>query len=505
LKGRRKRRHCNKRARATRRSKGSEVFLPRLVNQGMPFHQSQNRMAVFTDMNRNRNKSTRKNIYQLMAYDWFHVLLRVHIVVACLMLILVWTMMLLFFAYLYIKADGLGKNLNQDCGLGIEGKAITFPAAFAFAMETATSVGYGLPSSSNAFFEKGCGHIQILIYFQMIFNMMFNAFMIAFFYSQLSKSEKRSIQLVFSKKIIIGVNNNNNNITTTTKKNQDQEVYASVRCYDLDSSHPLVEAHARMYLVDHTLKLIPLRITDPDDEAHNGAMMLPSIPTEIIHQIDIHSALSPPQQQQQCDHRETNSTKRGGGGGGSGSGSGGSGGTVQRSIDSSIGSREEITCPICGAIFGSYAQLKLHVEWNTIMEQQQKEKGSSTSSTQSQSQHKLFAMPSIVDNNGITTTKPTSFSSSLSVRTLAIIAVTITIIFKTVVEGTTFIFIFIININVVIICNSIMKFLHIDRNFLTIIIISRGRRRHYCHTMFKICPKFNIIIIITLYCLECTG
>merc|ERR1711957_728747 len=143
----------------------------------------------------------------------------------------------------------------------------------------------------------------------MIFNMMFNAFMIAFFYSQLSKSDARSVQLVFSKKLIIGVNNIN---TTNTKKNQDQEVYASVRCYDLDSSHPLVEAHARMYLVDHTLKLIPLRITDPDDDAHNGAMILPSIPTEIIHQIDIHSALSPPQQQQQqkqCDHRKTNSTK----------------------------------------------------------------------------------------------------------------------------------------------------------------------------------------------------
>merc|ERR1711971_959771 len=109
--------------------------------------------------------------------------------------------------------------------------------------ETATTVGYGLPSSSNAFFEEGCSHVQVSIFFQMVFCMLFNAFMFAFFHSQLSKSETQSIQLVFSNKLVIGVKKDKN-------KNQ---VYASVRCYDLDSAYPLVEAHARMYLLDHKL------------------------------------------------------------------------------------------------------------------------------------------------------------------------------------------------------------------------------------------------------------
>merc|ERR1711865_953737 len=110
-------------------------------------------------------------------------------------------------------------------------------------METATTVGYGLPDGSNAFFEPGCARIQTSIYFQMIFNMMFNAFMFAFFYSQLSKSETRSVQVVFSDKLVISLDEDSNTIS------------ARVRCYDLDSAHPLVEAHTRMYLLDHKLKL----------------------------------------------------------------------------------------------------------------------------------------------------------------------------------------------------------------------------------------------------------
>ncbi|OEU19051.1 hypothetical protein FRACYDRAFT_183433 [Fragilariopsis cylindrus CCMP1102] len=306
----------------------SQVFLPRLVNRNMPFHQSKNRIAVF-------NLNWKDKISKLLIKDWFHVLLRVHIVVAVFTLILIWTVAILVWAAIYQLSDNFG-NLAVDCGLGKKNETLTFAAAFAFAMETATTVGYGLPSGSNGFFEQGCAHIQAPIYFQMVFNMLFNAFMFAFFYSQLSKSETRSVQLVFSNKLIIGV--------------KDDQVYASVRCYDLDSANPLVEAHARMYMLDHRLKLKPLRIVDPDDD--NGAFMHLSIPQEIIHEVDHYSALSP--RSMPLTTTEKNSTR-----------------LNLRSVDSTTGSRDEINCPICGETFATYRLLQAHCDYNKMIEERE--------------------------------------------------------------------------------------------------------------------------------------
>jgi len=57
---------------------------------------------------------------------------------------------------------------------------------------------------SNFFFNQ-CPSIQVLIYFQMLWSMLFNALMIAFFYSRVAKSESRSVQVVFSSKAIVSV------------------------------------------------------------------------------------------------------------------------------------------------------------------------------------------------------------------------------------------------------------------------------------------------------------
>ena len=77
-----------------------------------------------------------------------------------------------------------------------------FSAAFAFSLETTTTVGYGLPGSSNAFFE-GCPELQVVIYFQMLMSILFNAFLFAFFFARVARCETRGIQVVFSQKAII--------------------------------------------------------------------------------------------------------------------------------------------------------------------------------------------------------------------------------------------------------------------------------------------------------------
>jgi hypothetical protein len=76
----------------------------------------------------------------------------------------------------------------------------------------------------------------------MVFSLLFNGFFLAFIYSQMSKSELRATQVLFSDKLCILVD--------------DGKVYASVRCYDLDSSYPLVEAHARFVCHNDSIVLL---------------------------------------------------------------------------------------------------------------------------------------------------------------------------------------------------------------------------------------------------------
>ena len=72
------------------------------------------------------------------------------------------TSVVIIFAIIYKSLD----RVDSDCGLGDGNSTIAFAPAFAFSLETCTTVGYGLPNGVNSFFEPECQHIQIAIYFQ---------------------------------------------------------------------------------------------------------------------------------------------------------------------------------------------------------------------------------------------------------------------------------------------------------------------------------------------------
>ena len=211
----------------------------------------------------------------------------------------------------------------------------------------------------------------------MLFNMLFNAFMISFFYSQLSKSENRAIQLIFSNKLIVHVDA------------ETEEICLSLRCYDVDSAHPVVEAHVRVYVLDRTLKYIPLRTIDPNDAQHNGGgWLLPSIPLQITHIVDHHSALSPPASASSSSfstlRRYSNSTRTSNNNikpftllpnkdihtsSRRARGRNNTTMTTMRSIDSVTGERKEVVCTVCGMHFGTYELFAKHVEYNTLLEE----------------------------------------------------------------------------------------------------------------------------------------
>jgi hypothetical protein len=237
--------------------------------------------------------------------------------------------MILVFAGVYVAHDSI--RPYKSCGLGGEGTPITLAGAFAFSLETCTTVGYTLPNGVNSFFEPGCSSLQIIIFFQMAWSMMFNAFLITFLYNRLGRSETRSTQVIFSNKALVSI--------------VDGQIRFQFRLFDCDAKHPVVEAHVRMYcIMKHRPVPRPLRILQPNDEL--GATLFLSFPSIVSHNIDLYSLLHPP--------TETFLMKPKG--------------LVLRQVDGDTSNRDDVSCPICGEAYGNFERWLTHVRFQQVIE-----------------------------------------------------------------------------------------------------------------------------------------
>ena len=117
--------------------------LQRLIVRDLRYHQSSDSLNI--------RHQCAKPFHHWYSEDWFHVLLRLRTSVSLFMFVTIWTAFLLFFAGVYMVVDM--ENPEIDCGLGHVPNTIHFGAAFAFSLETTTTVGYGIPNGGNAFFE----------------------------------------------------------------------------------------------------------------------------------------------------------------------------------------------------------------------------------------------------------------------------------------------------------------------------------------------------------------
>jgi hypothetical protein len=114
----------------------SQVRLPRLIARNLPYHQSHNKMAV-------KNSKNHSHVYPLLLLDWFHVFLRLPTYFTVTFLLSIWTAFILIFAAIYVGIDS--SNNALDCGLGDPGTPIAWGTAFAFSLETCTTVGCKQP------------------------------------------------------------------------------------------------------------------------------------------------------------------------------------------------------------------------------------------------------------------------------------------------------------------------------------------------------------------------
>ena len=302
---------------------------PRLVQRDLPYYQSRNALNIHL-------KDLKKYAGKLRQHDWFHVWLRQNTLKSCLVLLMAWTLAIIVFALLYMAVDyGYRGTVCSLVKAGDLRSTMSFGGYFAFSLETTTTVGYGLPNGVNGFFEE-CVGLQTTMYLQMVWSMMFNAFLFAFFFSRLAKSENRAAQVIFSKTAILAR-------TPSKSRKQHNPWTFTVRVADMDAAYPVVEAHVRVYAKIDS-ELVEMRILAPNDII--GGRLFLSWPTTVVHVIDSHSPLHPLTTLPKTHVNELPH-----------------GGLNKRHAETVAGDNDRYACPSCGEAYGSLERLRRHVTY----------------------------------------------------------------------------------------------------------------------------------------------
>lgn len=314
--------------------------IPRLIERNLPFHQSESQVAVQNRTN-GRFYIFSERLHYFINQNWLHIFLRWPTFLSVFCLLSLWVLWLVIFASLYVYIDA--REPMVECGLGKAGQPINFFPALSFSLETCTTVGYSLPNDTNGFFTSDCYGVQLAVYLQMTWSMIFNAFFTAFIFARLARSEQRSAQVLFSNKAII--------------EHRNGKWLFHARVYDMDSQKPIVEMHIRMYCASwHTYEkrkqeqphlLHAMRIFDPDDDMN--AWVFTGVPMNATHHIDAYSPLTPPHLSK--DLNLLNSY-----------------GLMLREVDQYAGNTSAYPCPVCGETYETAENLKTHIQFNKILE-----------------------------------------------------------------------------------------------------------------------------------------
>lgn len=243
---------------------GEGDFPPRLLPRDYPFHQSSGKLNLCVTMPTVAAK--------LMQYDIYHLVTSAPTRLVVLLVILVYCVTVLFFTLLYALCDWT----DVTCQLGVDGP-VTFQAAFAFAVETQTTVGYGMPAQSSAYFE-GCPTLPLVVFFHSLIFWLMNAVLIGGTLARLARANLRAINMVFSNKACIN----------TARS----ELTFQVCELSYWRSHPAVEAKIRVYAAlwnGEAFHFRTLALAHPPDDR----LFMP-VPCIVTHIIDDDSPLQPP-------------------------------------------------------------------------------------------------------------------------------------------------------------------------------------------------------------------
>jgi potassium inwardly-rectifying channel subfamily J len=241
------------------------------------------------------------------------------------------------------------------------------------------TIGYGVPDP----YYNECYEGALVITIQSLLQYFLNALVIGAVFVRLTRPQARANTILFSDKAVI--------------QQRDGAFYFMFQVCEA-KHHDLLEAHVRCYCVrrdrkgDTKYATLPMRLQHPDDD--KGAMMLTTLPQQIVHRIDHWSPLSPSWDNIEQQRRAQAGQRRQGSSSDPSSfanlskdkvfqsakesplspqpGFWGSDTWIevpQRQIDCDQGSRDSCVCTVCGESFQSLELLRRHTEYQAAQDE----------------------------------------------------------------------------------------------------------------------------------------
>jgi len=335
----------------------------RLLSRNRASHQSGGRMNI---MRINRDSA-------LFLADLFHIVIDVD---AWRLLTFFWFIYFVtfaFFAVIYWYA-------SDRCGIGCS----TYVDSLFLSIETMMTIGYGVPDP----YFRPCPWLVIALLLQCLLAILYDACLIGIVYQRISRGTTRASTIIFSDKALIQSVNGAHYLTfRICEMRRTQLLECHIRCYTFKRSKMFKELKAapatnvtmdtgprsskrlrasastdsspssvsRKTSIDAKTPMacFPMRLERPDDSL--GAMMLLVLPSLVVHRMDAWSPMRGDVGSRQMvggnpwDEMSwhTSSLK-----------------PPQRASESDVGSRDSVTCEVCGSTYQRPEQLLKHVEYS---------------------------------------------------------------------------------------------------------------------------------------------
>ena len=156
----------------------------RILERNRAFHQSSGSLSI----EQHADKESWTQILELYTFDWFHVVLTMPMRYLLLLVALVYTVVTLMFAAIYLL---ISDEHSEACNLNSEpGREITFMATFAFAVHTTSTIGYGTIDDTPAYFQN-CPRVPTVVFFQCLMTMFLNGLLITLFFQRVGRADRR--------------------------------------------------------------------------------------------------------------------------------------------------------------------------------------------------------------------------------------------------------------------------------------------------------------------------
>lgn len=277
----------------------------------------------------------RRAIRRLYWSDAYHSFLDGSLMLQLLTYTVMYVMLFLLFAPIFYR-------ISDRCNLQIT----SFGQAYYLSLETMVTIGYGVPDQ----YYNDCWEGAVVLTVQSLVQMFLNAVVIGSVFVRITRPQARGNTILFSEKAVI--------------HEIDGSLYFMFQACET-KHHDLLEAHVRCYCIryDRTVsrayQIFPMRLQHPDDQ--QGAALLMSLPSKVVHRIDAWSPLSPTScyKEYPADvHSQIESAFN----------------ThawpevPQRQVDADGGIQSTMVCKVCGDSFPTMEGLRRHVNYNAAQD-----------------------------------------------------------------------------------------------------------------------------------------